>query len=714
MTSSMTTSYTADAPPVAAADDAPPAVTPASNMSQHERQRKYDAKMEEMGMTSGAPDDAKSVNTASSTAAVSVGSNTTTTTTTTRSSNSTSNARSVPFSNMSERERQRRYDSKMADMGIVEEGAADAAPAPVQASRPGGPRNTTFSNMSEDERQRKYEAKMGEGNDPAAVAGAAHTANNNTNDNVSQKILNDYASQTSSKEITLGGGSSTNTNNNGITTTANYGMATAPQVEYGTYEVLQSEKENEKAVPVRTSEGEFAGGDLAVAMAINEDEEAALGGKIAYAMEYDPDSKPPVYKNRRFQLYGVIGVILLIVVGAGVGIGVSSGGSDDTSRSMDQIPMATNPPTIFLTVKEDKVYNFLTTYFSPKVMEEGTPHKMAAEWSLKEDRLSDDMTEGDLGIDFLQRYVLAFLWYHTTDNGNKPWRSCNPRDVTVDENDTCTFLKWEQLENDDVCFKEVEGVNRWMSGAETCLWQGVDCSSGSEVLGIDLCTYPQLPILYCRRCKDVCLTRYCMCVYLCSFCTVWQGLTGTLPTELVALTSLQKVMFAYNELTGQIPPEYANIRTLFSLEIHGNVLTGKIPDAFYEAASETGALVLLNVGDNQLSGTLDTRIGLMTDLKGLHFFDNKFTGTLPTELGNLRYLSYSRGHGNQLSGSLPTELGRVRQLTEFWYHQCGLSGSIPSEMGKMKRMKSFRIWGNDLSVRRRILLFASCFVTLPF
>jgi hypothetical protein len=63
------------------------------------------------------------------------------------------------------------------------------------------------------------------------------------------------------------------------------------------------------------------------------------------------------------------------------------------------------------------------------------------------------------------------------------------------------------------------------------------------------------------------------------------------------------------------------------LEVHGNVLTGKIPDAFYEAASETGALVPLNVGDIQLSGTLETIIGLMTDLKGLHFFDNKFTGT---------------------------------------------------------------------------------------
>jgi hypothetical protein len=470
--------------------------------------------MAEMGMTSGAPNDAKSVNA---------------TTTSNSNSNSTSNVPSVPFSYMSEQERQHKYDAKMADMGIAQASVAAPAPAqaPVQASKPSCPRNSTFSNMSEDDRQRKYDAKMAqfnEGDDPAVAANTANTANtanNNTNDSVSQKILNDHALQTtSSKEITLGGGSSSNvtntTNNNGITTTANYGMTTAPPVEYGTYEVLQSVKEKDKAG--RTSEGEFAEGDLAVAMAINEDEEAALGGKIAYALEYDPDSKPPVYKNRRFQLYGVIGVILLIVVGAGVGIGVSSAGSYDTSSSMDQVSMATNPPTMFLTAKEDKVYTFLTTFFSPKVMEEGTPHRMAAEWSLMEDRLSDTMTEGDLGIDFLQRYVLAFLWYHTTDNGNKPWRSCNPRNVTVGEDDTCTFLQWEQLENDDVCFKEVEGADRWMSGAETCRWQGVECSSGTEVLGIDLCTYLQLPILDCRHCKDVWLAHQilyvCVCVFL--------------------------------------------------------------------------------------------------------------------------------------------------------------------------------------------------------
>jgi len=367
-------------------------------------------------------------------------------------------------------------------------------------------------------------------------------------------------------------------------------------------------------------------GDLAVAMAINEEEEMEKGmdEKIVYAIEYDPESKPPLHKNRRFQLYGVIGLLLLAVIAAGAAIGV--GGGETTivdAKSLQGELGPTNAPTIYLTPEEQVVYSFLSLHFSPKVREEGTPHHMAAQWVLHEDSYSQDILKdlpnvsGSLDVQFLQRYVLAFLWFHSTNLGKDPWRSCNPptfknmnmNDAMVTpsaghfstneddadgdadaDGDTCTFLQWNRLENDAVCFGAVPGVNRWMSSADTCQWQGVDCSTGTEVLGLDL---------------------------------FWQGLSGTLPSELVALTSLQKISFAYNQFTGTIPAEYARLRTLFALEVHGNLLTGSIPDAYYEAASETGALVLLNVGDNQLTGQLDTRLGLMTDLKGLHFFDNK-------------------------------------------------------------------------------------------
>jgi len=430
---------------------------------------------------------------------------------------------------------------------------------------------------------------------------------------------------------------------------------------------------------------------LAVAMVINEEE---MGGQkekeamIASAVEYDPNSKPPLHKNRRFQLYGVICLLLLAAISAGANTAVGGGEETIVERTIQGGALGpTNAPTMYLKPQEQLVYNFLALHFSPKVWDEGTPHHMAAQWALYEDPYSQAILQdllpnarASLDVQFLQRYVLAFLWFHSTNMGKDAWRSCNPptfqkimgNDSMVTpssveddrEGDTCTFLQWNKLENDDFCFGAVEGANRWMSSVDTCKWQGVDCSTGTEVLGLDL---------------------------------VWQGLSGTLPTEIVALTSLQMISFASNQFTGTIPSEYARLRTLFALELHRNLLTGSIPEAYYEAASETGALVLLNVGDNQLTGTLDTRIGLMTDLKGLHFFDNRFTGTIPTEIGNLRYLSYSRGYGNQLLGSLPTEFGKLHQINEFWYYQMGLTGPIPSEFGNMKRLQSLRLWGQDLT-----------------
>ena len=50
-----------------------------------------------------------------------------------------------------------------------------------------------------------------------------------------------------------------------------------------------------------------------------------------------------------------------------------------------------------------------------------------------------------------------------------------------------------------------------------------------------------------------------MCTF---FSIVWQNMTGTLPTELSALSYLQQISVAYNQLEGSIPTEYANLRSL--------------------------------------------------------------------------------------------------------------------------------------------------------
>jgi hypothetical protein len=153
-----------------------------------------------------------------------------------------------------------------------------------------------------------------------------------------------------------------------------------------------------------------------------------------------------------------------------------------------------------------------------------------------------------------------------------------------------------------------------------------------------------------------------------------QRLTGTLPTELAALPSLHMISVPYNKLTGTLPPEYASIKQLVIFEVHGNSLTGSIPVEYF-GNHITTALARFNFGVNLLSGSLDTRIGLMNRLESFWIFENNLEGNFPTEVGNLRSRHFSRVHGNKFIGPVPTKLGRLTLLNELWYHGNAFTGT---------------------------------------
>ena len=67
---------------------------------------------------------------------------------------------------------------------------------------------------------------------------------------------------------------------------------------------------------------------------------------------------------------------------------------------------------------------------------------------------------------------------------------------------------------------------------------------------------------------------------------------------------------------------------------NGN-LTGTIPQEIYNGCPHLGSLGLIK---QNLSGTLSTDIGKLTDLSLLWLVDNNFNGTIPIELGNLKFL----------------------------------------------------------------------------
>ena len=94
------------------------------------------------------------------------------------------------------------------------------------------------------------------------------------------------------------------------------------------------------------------------------------------------------------------------------------------------------------------------------------------------------------------------------------------------------------------------------------------------------------------------------------------------------------------------------------LELGYNGLSGTIP-------SELGTLVhleKLSLHVNELSGEIPPEVGNLTNLTGLSFCCNNLRGPIPPELGNLINLTYLSLNDNQLNGGDPIRTGQPHQL----------------------------------------------------
>jgi len=433
-----------------------------------------------------------------------------------------------------------------------------------------------------------------------------------------------------------------------VITTADHGVVSAPQPEYG---VTGYSGPN----PLPGDE------DLAVAIAITEEDEDVY---YPSAVEYDPDSKPPLLNNRRFRLYAGLGVFLCVLAtGLVIAAIVLLRG-----KPIEKPPEPTFSPT---KVFEDfayassgntptssprnikKLVEQLSNEVGDAVSEVGTMEYLAARWIIYDDPMELYWYDPTL----IQRYLLSLFYFKTTNGGESPWRSCNqPR---PQDNSTCQHLRFNRLINDTIEYKPEDAI-RWLSEEHECDWIGCVCDDNKVIRALNL---------------------------------VGQNMTGSLPTNLVELPLLQSIRVAYNELSGTLPAVYASMRQLLNLEVHGNKFTGTFPNEYFEAKS----LQNLNIGQNYFTGTLSSDFARLTNLKGLHTFSNLFTGAIPSEVFNLEYLSFTRHNDNILNGTIPSSVGKMSQLQEIWLSSNQLTGTIPSEVGLMTNLIYFKVNWNKLT-----------------
>lgn len=337
-------------------------------------------------------------------------------------------------------------------------------------------------------------------------------------------------------------------------------------------------------------------GKLAVAIAITEEEDDDI---IPSAIEYDPDAKPPLIRNRRFRLYSLVACMLMVVVvGAVAGLMAHQKKEQDEPQSIatESPGLETSETGAPTRVGANGIIEQLELIVGSEVlMDPSSPYSRAKDWIIFEDPLQLVALDSNL----VQRYVLAVVYFKLHEEGD--WVSCNaPSEEEPDD-----FCLYQKLVN--IFPFEYRSIPwyRWLSGNHECNWAGLECDEFEQLRGIEL---------------------------------VGQEITGTLPIDFIYFPYLQELSMSWNKLHGTIPSEYGEMRQLLNFELHYNELTGSLPSGW----SRFMTMQLFNVAANMLSGSIPEEFFAISSLKGLFLYENMLTGTFPSELSQLSLLSKCR------------------------------------------------------------------------
>lgn len=170
-------------------------------------------------------------------------------------------------------------------------------------------------------------------------------------------------------------------------------------------------------------------------------------------------------------------------------------------------------------------------------------------------------------------------------------------------------------------------------------------------------------------------------------------LSGTLPSTIENLPSLQKLNLYTNQLTGNIPDEVGNLAALEILHLQSNQFTGTIPSNL----GNLSAVEALNLNNNQLTGGIPTSLGNLSSVQVLNLSSNPLMGSIPDELGNLSTLSYLYLSSSQLTGTIPTTFANLSNLRALKLSNNQLTGTIPSSLGTLSHLETLLLTDNQLT-----------------
>ncbi|GLJ28662.1 hypothetical protein SUGI_0564860 [Cryptomeria japonica] len=174
-------------------------------------------------------------------------------------------------------------------------------------------------------------------------------------------------------------------------------------------------------------------------------------------------------------------------------------------------------------------------------------------------------------------------------------------------------------------------------------------------------------------------------------------------TALTNCSHLQEIEMGNNDFTGILPPSIGKLSSnLNFLGLSDNMISGSIPQQIVNLTS----LTYLHLGNNLFSGNIPSGINRFRELEFMHLGGNKLEGSIPSEIGQMQHLGYLNLSHNQLSGKISDSLCSSQQLRRLFLHHNNLSGKIPVSLEGCQKLELLDLSHNKLggSIPREVIV----------